>query len=146
LGTTLKTPFSPLSFGKSFMKIRSGVPENGCLIVVADGKKAKTKKAKKTYVKHIRIRLIGGCVNKIHGLFDGSVNGAKEQDNMRQRSGSSVAIVQRSQASSWMSWKTCSRRLIILMCSAARNWRLELILLRPESRSVQQQIVAVHTC
>jgi len=37
------------------MKIRSGVPENGCLIVVADGKNA---------VKHIRIRLIGGCVKK----------------------------------------------------------------------------------
>jgi len=52
--TMLKTPFSPLSFGKSFMKIRSGIPENGCLIVVADGKNA---------VKHIRIRLIGGCVN-----------------------------------------------------------------------------------
>ena len=32
LGTTLKTPFPPLSFGKSFMKIRSAVPENGCLI------------------------------------------------------------------------------------------------------------------
>jgi len=43
LGTTLKTPFSPLSFGKSFMKIRSGVPENGCLIVVADGKKKQKK-------------------------------------------------------------------------------------------------------
>jgi len=58
---TLKTPFSPLSFGKSFMKIRSGVPENGYLIVVADGKKAK--KDKKTSEKHIRIRLIDGCVN-----------------------------------------------------------------------------------
>jgi len=31
-GTTLQTPFSPVSFGKSFMKIRSAVPENGCLI------------------------------------------------------------------------------------------------------------------
>jgi len=29
------------------MKIRSGVPENGCLIVVADGKKAKQKNKKK---------------------------------------------------------------------------------------------------
>jgi len=28
----LETPFSPLSFGKSFMKIRSAIPENGCLI------------------------------------------------------------------------------------------------------------------
>jgi len=49
---TLKTPFSPLSFGKSLMKIRSAVPENGCLIfmhdiVVADGKKAKTEKKTK---------------------------------------------------------------------------------------------------
>jgi len=32
LGTMLKTAFSPLSFGKSFMKICSAVPENGCLI------------------------------------------------------------------------------------------------------------------
>ena len=32
LGTAMETPFSPLSFGKSFMKIRSAVPENGCLI------------------------------------------------------------------------------------------------------------------
>ena len=31
-GTTLETTFSPLSFGKSFMKIRSAVPENGCLV------------------------------------------------------------------------------------------------------------------
>jgi len=49
---------SPLSFGKSFMKIRSAVPENGCLIFF-DGRK----KTKKTFVKHIRYRLIGGCVN-----------------------------------------------------------------------------------
>jgi len=34
----------PLSFGESFMKIRSAVPENGCLIVLVDGKKQKTKK------------------------------------------------------------------------------------------------------
>jgi len=33
-GTTLETPFSPVSFGKSFMKIRSAVPENGCLVVL----------------------------------------------------------------------------------------------------------------
>jgi len=53
---------SPLSFGKSFMKIRSAVPENGCLIVLVDGK---NKKQKKTTTKHIRIRLLpeGGCVN-----------------------------------------------------------------------------------
>jgi len=57
----LQTPFSAVSFGKSFMKIRSAVPENGCLIAVVDEKK--TKKNKKTFVKHIRYRLIGGCVN-----------------------------------------------------------------------------------
>jgi len=43
------------------MKIRSAVPENGCLIFLTDGKK--TKKQQKTTVKHIRYRLIGGCVN-----------------------------------------------------------------------------------
>jgi len=41
------------------MKIRSAVPENGCLIFFADGKKTK-----KTSVKHIRIRLISGCAKK----------------------------------------------------------------------------------
>ena len=30
----MQTPFSPPSFGKSFMKIRSAVPENGCLILM----------------------------------------------------------------------------------------------------------------
>jgi len=34
LGKALETPFPPLSFGKSFMKIRSAVPENGCLILM----------------------------------------------------------------------------------------------------------------
>jgi len=38
-GTTFQTTFPPLSFGESFMKIRSAVPENGCLIVLVDGKK-----------------------------------------------------------------------------------------------------------
>jgi len=44
------------------MKIRSGVPENGCLIVVADGKQKKkqkqnkNKKNAKKSVKHILIR------------------------------------------------------------------------------------------
>jgi len=59
-GTTFQTTFSPVSFGKSFMKIRSAVPENGCLIF--DGRK---KNKKKTSAKHIRIRLLpeGGCVN-----------------------------------------------------------------------------------
>jgi len=47
------------------MKIRSAVPENGCLIVLVDGKKQKETKNKKTSAKHIRIRLLpeGGCVN-----------------------------------------------------------------------------------
>jgi len=50
-GTTLQIPFSPVSFGKSFMKIRSAVPENGCLIFFADGKKHKKKtKKKKKYL------------------------------------------------------------------------------------------------
>jgi len=53
-----KLHFFPVLVGKSFMKIRSAVPENGCLIFLADGKKQK-----KTSVKHIRYRLIGGCVN-----------------------------------------------------------------------------------
>ena len=59
---------SPLSFGKSFMKIRSAVPENGCLIVLVDGKKQK--KTKKTTAKHIRIRLLpeGGCVKNLKTL------------------------------------------------------------------------------
>jgi len=58
-----QTPFSPVSFGKSFMKIRSAVPENGCLIFCGGRKKNKKNKKKicKTY--YIRIRLIGGCVN-----------------------------------------------------------------------------------
>jgi len=48
-GTTFQTT-SPLSFGESFMKIRSAVPENGCLIVLVDGKnKKKTKNNCKTY-------------------------------------------------------------------------------------------------
>jgi len=46
-GTTFQT-FPPLSFGKSFMKIRSAVPEKGCLIVLTDGKKCK-KNICKTY-------------------------------------------------------------------------------------------------
>jgi len=50
----MQTPFSPLSFGKSL----SG-------IFVANGKKQK--KIKKTSVKHIRIRLIDGCVK--HGNY-----------------------------------------------------------------------------
>jgi len=73
-GTTLEITLCPLSFGKSFMKIRSAVPENGCLIFCGERKKNK-KKQKKTSVKHIRIRLIGGCV--ITGTGTGSQNGYK---------------------------------------------------------------------
>jgi len=62
LGTAMQTTCSPLSFGKSFMKIRSAVPENGCLIFLADGNQNE-KKTKKTSAKHIRYRLIGDCVN-----------------------------------------------------------------------------------
>jgi len=62
-GATLQTPFSPVSFGKSFMKIRSAVPEKGCLFF--DGRKKNKKKTKKTSVKHIRLRFIGGCVNYV---------------------------------------------------------------------------------
>jgi len=49
-GTTFQTT-SPLSFGESFMKIRSAVPENGCLIVLVDEKKTKKTKENtcKTY-------------------------------------------------------------------------------------------------
>jgi len=58
LGTTLETPFSPVSFGKSFMKIR----RLSHILWRTEKKQKKTNK--KTSVKHIRIRLIGGCVNK----------------------------------------------------------------------------------
>jgi len=51
----LESPFFPLSFCKNFMKIRSAVPENGCLIFC--GGRKKQKKTKKTSVKHIRISL-----------------------------------------------------------------------------------------
>ena len=63
----MQTPFSPLSFGKSFMKIRSAVPENRCLVFLWRTEKAKKskKKTKKTSVKHIRIRLIGGCIKNL---------------------------------------------------------------------------------
>jgi len=45
------------------MKIRSAVPENGCLIVLVDKKTKKTKKnICKTYTLY---RLIGGCVNNL---------------------------------------------------------------------------------
>jgi len=65
----MQTPFSPLSFGKSFMKICSAVPENGCLVFLWRTEKNE-KKTKKTSVKHIRIRLIGGCVKQLTTNFD----------------------------------------------------------------------------
>jgi len=50
----MQTPFSPLSFGKSFMKIRSAVPENGCLVFFCGGrKKAKQQKKQKKTKKHL---------------------------------------------------------------------------------------------
>jgi len=65
----LETTFSPLSFGKSFIHENqfSRSRERLSSIFVTDGKKQKKtgkKNRKKTSVKHIRIRLIGGCVNK----------------------------------------------------------------------------------
>ena len=36
------------------MKIRSYVPENGCLIVLVDGKKTKDKKKQKKQKKHLQ--------------------------------------------------------------------------------------------
>jgi len=66
-GTTFQTTLSPLSFGESFMKIRSTVPENGCLIGLVDENKQKKQKKTKKTAKHIRIRLLpeGGCVNYV---------------------------------------------------------------------------------
>jgi len=43
------------------MKIRSAIPENGCLMFW--GERKKNRKKTETSVKHILIRLIGGCVN-----------------------------------------------------------------------------------
>jgi len=57
--TIFQTPFFPVSFGKSFMKICLAVPENGCLIFLVDGKKTKNKKSIcKTYtlLPHRRLR------------------------------------------------------------------------------------------
>ena len=54
------------------MKIRSAVPENGCLIF-CDGRNKTEKKHTKTFVKHIRIRLIGGCVNNSNSTNHGII-------------------------------------------------------------------------
>jgi len=58
----MQTPLSPLSFDKSFMKIRSAVPENGCLVFLwrTEKNKKKQKKTKnicKTYTLPPRRRL-----------------------------------------------------------------------------------------
>jgi len=49
------------------MKIRSAVPEKGCFVFFDGWKKNKKteKKTEKTSVKHISIRLIYRCVNKL---------------------------------------------------------------------------------
>jgi len=65
LGTTLKTTFSPLSFGKSFMKIRSAVPENGCLIFCG-GRKTTTKEQT---VKHMHSRHLAARMHKLSSYF-----------------------------------------------------------------------------
>jgi len=53
-GMTLQTTFSPLSFGKSLMKIRSAVPENGCPVFCGEWKTSKkTQKNKKKTKKHL---------------------------------------------------------------------------------------------
>jgi len=84
--TTFQTTFSPVSFGKSFMQIRSAVPENGCLIVLVDGKNTQKNK-KKTYAKHIRICLLpeGGCVNNKNNVGGawGLVPGSKKEPNFK---------------------------------------------------------------
>jgi len=58
---TFQTPFFPVSFGKSFMKIRSAVPHIAKYFLWTEKKQKKTEK---TSVKHIRYRLIGGYVNQ----------------------------------------------------------------------------------
>jgi len=47
----METPFFPLSFGKSFMKICSAIPENGCLIFCGEWKKTEKTKNKKDICK-----------------------------------------------------------------------------------------------
>jgi len=51
----MQTPFSPLSFGKSFMKIRSAIPENGCLVFLwrTEKKQKKNQKTNKKTKKNI---------------------------------------------------------------------------------------------
>jgi len=66
----MQIPFSLLLFGKSFMKIRSAFPENGCLVFLWRTEKAKNKKQKtkknicKTYTHppHRRLRKQEKCL------------------------------------------------------------------------------------
>jgi len=51
----MQSTFFPLSFGKSFMKIRSAVPENVCMVFLWRTEKAKKtlkKKQKKNKKRH----------------------------------------------------------------------------------------------
>jgi len=48
-----QTTFSGVSFGKSFMKIRSAVPENGCLTVLVYGKQNKKTKKNQKHLQNI---------------------------------------------------------------------------------------------
>jgi len=66
-GTTLETPFSPVSFGKLHDNPFSRSRERLSHILWRTKKKTEKKQRKKqekTSAKHIRIRLIGGCVNE----------------------------------------------------------------------------------
>jgi len=52
----MQTPFSPLSFGKRFMKIRSAVPENGYLVFLWRTEKQKNICKTYTHPPHRRLR------------------------------------------------------------------------------------------
>jgi len=66
LGTTLETPLPPYRLVKISWKSVQPFPRTVvCFFCGGQKKKQKTKKKqKKTSVKHIRIRLIGGCVKQ----------------------------------------------------------------------------------
>ena len=77
-----QTTFSPVSFGKSFMKIRSAVPENGCLMHFwwtekNKKKQNKNKKNKKTNCKtythppHRRLRKLAMKISDLTGASVG---------------------------------------------------------------------------
>ena len=63
----------PLSFGKSFMKIRSAVPENGCIIFLTDGKKQKTKYKKNICKTYTHLPPTGRRLRKKHYWHSTSV-------------------------------------------------------------------------